>query len=215
MRTVGIADFTIKDVLYPERARLRRNFSAVINFAKFREDRMERYQEFTTEADGFITQKAALEAENNKLLAEIRAINAQRASEEPRVAELEAENASLGSAISELNGQQAGMKEVAQGLKHKWQEIGDQISETKYTLLSARQENDSLRAQIVPSPEKLKQVRARDRSWGTARCAQPHTGPPRSSPWAHRARPRLLPPPCRRVRTHRAGPLQPRRVDRA
>ncbi|KAJ1625477.1 Nuf2 family-domain-containing protein [Pavlovales sp. CCMP2436] len=158
LRTVGISDFTLKDVLYPERARLRRNFSAVINFAKFREDRMERYQDFTNESEGFILQKAALEAENNKLIAEIRAINAQRASEEPRVAELEAENSQLVAHIAELNQQQAGMKEVAQSLKHKWQEIGDQISETKYTLLSAKQENDSLRAQIVPSPEKLKQA---------------------------------------------------------
>lgn len=156
MRTVGISDFSVKDVLYPERARLKRNFSAVINFAKFREDRTERYQDFTNESEGFVSQKQQLEAENNRLLAEIRAINAQRASEEPRVIEIEAENSQLAAQIAELNQQQAGMKEVAQGLKHKWQEIGEQISETKYTLLSAKQENDSLRAEIVPSPEKLK-----------------------------------------------------------
>jgi kinetochore protein Nuf2 len=205
MMTVGISDFTIKDVLYPERARLRRNFSAVINFAKFREDRMERYQEFTAESDGYIAQKANLETENNKLLAEIRAINAQRASEEPRVAELEAENAQLAAQIGALNQQQAGMKEVAQSLKAKWQEIGDQISETKYTLLSAKQENDSLRNQIVPSPEKLKQARgARGASALRARrCAQPPCGA-NANPFAS-------------ARLHRpcAGVEQPRRVDRA
>lgn len=179
MRTTGINDFTVKDVLYPERGRLRRNLSAVINFAKFREDRMERYQEFTAEAEGFVNQKQALEAENNKLLTEIRAINAQRASEEPRVQELEAENAQVAAQIAGLNQQQAAMKEAAQALKARWQEVGDQISETKYKLLNAKQEQDHLRAQIVPSPEKLKQVRGRSRGeWRRGASAHARAAPP-------------------------------------
>lgn len=50
------------------------------------------------------------------------------------------------------------MNQDAHQLKQKWQEVGDQISEAKYKLLNARQEQESLRGQIVPSPEKLKQV---------------------------------------------------------
>lgn len=206
MRTVGITDFTIKDVLYPERARLRRNFSAVINFAKFREDRMERYQQFTNESAGFVAQKAHLEAENNKLLAEIRAINAQRAAEEPRVAELEAQNAQYVVEISTLNQQQAQMKEVAQGLKHNWQEIGDQNSETKYSLLSAKQELESLRAQIVPSPEKLKQVRLGMR-WRVGRT--------RGSRARHSSESFARTPATLAAPLPRAGADEPGRVDQA
>lgn len=40
MSGVGIDDFSMRDILRPEPPRVRRCFSAVINFAKFREERM-------------------------------------------------------------------------------------------------------------------------------------------------------------------------------
>ena len=39
MTKVGVEDFSLRDVLKPESPRVRRIFSAVINFAKFREER--------------------------------------------------------------------------------------------------------------------------------------------------------------------------------
>jgi len=158
MRTVGIADFCMNDVMKPDPKRLRRNVSAIINFLKFREDRLDRYQELAAKAEGFLTEKQHLEAANEKLLAEIRAINAQRQAEEPEVQAREAENAELSAQIGELNKQQAAMNQDAHQLKQKWQEVGDQISEAKYKLLNAKQEQESLRSQIVPSPEKLKKT---------------------------------------------------------
>jgi kinetochore protein Nuf2 len=45
MRTCGISDFSMMDVLKPEAKRTRENLSAVINFAKFRETTLGAYQE--------------------------------------------------------------------------------------------------------------------------------------------------------------------------
>ena len=45
MRAVGINDFTTADVTKPVDKRTIRNFSAIINFAKFREERLVAYGE--------------------------------------------------------------------------------------------------------------------------------------------------------------------------
>lgn len=47
MTEVGIDDFSLRDVLKPEPPRVRRILSAVINFAKFREEQMAIYDQYT------------------------------------------------------------------------------------------------------------------------------------------------------------------------
>eukprot|EP00966_Prymnesium_polylepis_P246852 5708756-Prymnesium_polylepis.1 len=71
LSTCGISDFTLTDLTKPEYKRLRRNISAVINFAKFREERLTRYVEFTQETDALAANKVALEQENERLLTEV------------------------------------------------------------------------------------------------------------------------------------------------
>jgi hypothetical protein len=39
-----VPDFNLKDLIKPEYARTRRNISAVINFAKFREDKVATFE---------------------------------------------------------------------------------------------------------------------------------------------------------------------------
>lgn len=51
----------------PEGPRTKRILSALINFAKFREERLGTYQEFTAQTDQLIDLKVALEEENQTL----------------------------------------------------------------------------------------------------------------------------------------------------
>ncbi len=46
MAASGLHDFSLKDIQKPEYKRLLRIFSAVINFAKFREEKVVAYDEF-------------------------------------------------------------------------------------------------------------------------------------------------------------------------
>lgn len=51
MHNVGVHDFNLKlDLYIPTSQRIIRNLSAIINFAKFREDRLAQYMEHTNEA---------------------------------------------------------------------------------------------------------------------------------------------------------------------
>lgn len=47
MQTVGVRDFSLADLHKPQEKRTIRNFSAIINFAKFREERIQRYNELS------------------------------------------------------------------------------------------------------------------------------------------------------------------------
>lgn len=64
LTTCGINDFTLDDLTKPDYKRFRRNISAVINFAKFREERATHYMQFSGRTDELTEQKLALEEEN-------------------------------------------------------------------------------------------------------------------------------------------------------
>lgn len=53
MDTCGIYDFGMKDVISPTPKRVRRQLSALINFAKFREERIAAFSELTRETVSF------------------------------------------------------------------------------------------------------------------------------------------------------------------
>ena len=68
MNTVGVKDFTMLDLIKPESKRLRRHISAVINFAKFREERLVHGVELTQEVDALAAKKQQAEDENERLV---------------------------------------------------------------------------------------------------------------------------------------------------
>ena len=77
MKTVGVPDFSMRDMTKPEYARTRRNISAIINFAKFRETLLEKHEDIMEEA---AKQEAAYDAaakRNAELKAQIERLKAQ------------------------------------------------------------------------------------------------------------------------------------------
>ena len=79
MRASGVFDNGVHDVAQPDPKRLVRNLSAVINFAKFREEKIGLYQEVTDAGDALQEQKDALEDENAALENKVRAMKDENA----------------------------------------------------------------------------------------------------------------------------------------
>ena len=57
-----------QDICKPDPARLRRNLSGIINFAKFREEKLAPYAEVQEEADALLDEAARLEDHNARLV---------------------------------------------------------------------------------------------------------------------------------------------------
>jgi kinetochore protein Nuf2 len=172
LTTSGITDFTLQDVLKPEAKRLRRNLSAVINFVKFHEDRQPGYIELTEHTDNLVQRKAALEEENERLVTEVNEANRLRQQEKPETEALTSDNEKREVVVRSLFNQQTELHNECQQLKAQLREVQDQISEAKFKLMEAKAERETLRAQVVPDPRKLKADLAALQSTGMSEKAQ-------------------------------------------
>ena len=156
LSTSGITDFKLDDINRPDPKRLKRNLSAIINFAKFREDRQPGYVEFTQETDGLAQQKARLEEENERLLLETTDCKMQRKADEPEQLALVSENEKLEVVVHGLFNKQTEVQNECQALKAELRKVEDAIREANMKLLDSKEECERLKEQIVPDPRKLK-----------------------------------------------------------
>ena len=81
--------FTLRDLIKPDAARLRRNLSAIINFQKFREEKIEQWAchgRKTVELENTV---AALEAERRELETALQREKNLRSMEQPAISELQ------------------------------------------------------------------------------------------------------------------------------
>lgn len=156
LSTSGISDFALHDITKPEYKRLRRNISAIINFAKFREERLQTFEGFTQQTEELAARKAALEEENERLVTEVNEANHRQQVEAPEAAALVAENGEREVVVRALWNRQTAVQKECQTLKAQLHEVQDAIKEANAKLLDAREEAQALKSQIVPDPKKLK-----------------------------------------------------------
>lgn len=71
MVEVGIDDFNLKDLIRPEGPRLRIILSAIINFAKFREEQLGVFEDFSKKAEELVEQRNKLAAREAELTGKI------------------------------------------------------------------------------------------------------------------------------------------------
>lgn len=81
MNRCGIPDFTLRDLTKPEYSRTRRNVSAVINFAKFREEKVATYEQTQGESVAMEQRYSEARRRNAELKAQIKRLETAKESE--------------------------------------------------------------------------------------------------------------------------------------
>ena len=71
MIEVGIEDFGFKDLIRPEGPRLRIILSAIINFAKFREEQLSVFEDFNRKSDELVEQRNKFASRETELSGKI------------------------------------------------------------------------------------------------------------------------------------------------
>jgi len=156
MSASGIHDFSMRDYLHPEFQRLRRILSGVVNFAKFREERLVRFQQLTDQSEHLLQSRSKLENENLKLRAELDKLKAAREKELPEIQAAETQIDAYAEEMSNLNQQQSTLQNELRELKTANTEISDKLAEEKFAVLNETQEICRLQSQVVRSPERVK-----------------------------------------------------------
>ncbi|PNH12206.1 putative kinetochore protein NUF2 [Tetrabaena socialis] len=154
MMICGVRDFNLNDVFKPDVARLRRNLCALINFAKYRDEKVTLVNELEAGLAAKVAAEQALAAEYEKNVAELRRLQEVRSLRQAEVSAIESETAGTAAQNAQLNKAQAGLQNEVRGLKSHINGLTDQAAEAKITLSSLHAEAEQLQDQIVQSPEK-------------------------------------------------------------
>lgn len=152
----GVPDSHLRDVLKPDPKRLQRNLSAIINFAKFREERHEVFSKFEEETEAVLAEKLTREEEHAELLRKRDDIVAKREAEMPKITALKEECEALENQINDLNTQQAVLRHESNEIKDVTKKIKTTIAETETETQEAIDKANKLTSQIVLSPDRLK-----------------------------------------------------------
>lgn len=157
MDSAQVPDFSfLMDCVKPVGERFIRNLSAIINFAKFREERVQSYTEMTASTEDILEEKQQLMVEQQQLKGKIKQLKSRQEEDKAQAIVIETENEQLSKEINELNQKQSKIKYESGKLKEQSKTVQGHIQATKFKILGAREESDQLRSQIINSPEKIK-----------------------------------------------------------
>jgi kinetochore protein Nuf2 len=158
LRASGVKDFSLKDVHKPDAQRLKRNLSAIINFAKFREEKLIAYTELQEKHAELVNTRDSLKAEHERLHAELKQLQEELDSELPEVSRVEADIDMLYGENQSLNKQHGVLSNEVRSLKQQAGSLADTSSELRMKLSSAMSAQEDLKSQIVHSPHKIKSM---------------------------------------------------------
>ena len=172
MKNVGVNDFSMRDMIKPEYARTRRNISAIINFAKFRESMLEKHEEMLEKA---AEQEAAYEAalaRNKELKEKIAKLKAEReakaAADEDKENNPEKDAPASESTPEEL----AEARRVHDEAKANYEMWVKKKEEADAKLAAAMKEEDETKAAVIEAEAKKAELErqvaeAREKAEGT------------------------------------------------
>jgi kinetochore protein Nuf2 len=152
----GVPGCTLKDITEPDPKRLKHQLSGVINFAKFREERLQWYTDLTEHTEGLMENRKKVAEENERLKSQLADLHAQRDAEMPAMRQLESENRGMEARIEELNRRQATLRtEVLVDLKQHGGKVKEDIDAVQFQMINVKHEIPKLQLQVVSDPERL------------------------------------------------------------
>lgn len=152
----GVREFGLRDLHKPEAPRLKRNLSAVINFAKFREEKLEAYTALTEELEALVAARDRFATEKAALTAELATLRQQREAELPEVEKLYGDRDALVAENQKLNKDQATLSSNVRKLKQEANTLAEDSNNFRQKISAAKSEEDNLRERVVHSPEKVR-----------------------------------------------------------
>eukprot|EP01024_Parvocaulis_polyphysoides_P043391 TRINITY_DN3967_c1_g1_i3.p2 TRINITY_DN3967_c1_g1~~TRINITY_DN3967_c1_g1_i3.p2 ORF type:complete len:136 (+),score=20.45 TRINITY_DN3967_c1_g1_i3:115-522(+) len=91
MTKVGVKDFGLKDLVQPEARRFQLQLSALINYKKFYDEKVAKFQDFQQQIDTLTNQRNSLQDESCRLTSELKQYQLRKKQEEPEVQRVLAE----------------------------------------------------------------------------------------------------------------------------
>lgn len=136
--------------------RTKRNLSAIINFGKWREEKLQVFTDLQDRQEQVRADHAAAAEENARLRAELEAMRAERARGDQEAAGIEAEREQLLLRIPALNESKEAVGAQLKGLKKRVAGLTQDLADRKKEISEAESRRAGLEDLVVQSPERLK-----------------------------------------------------------
>ena len=154
----GVDDFSLRDIIRPDAARLPVILSAIINFDKFRQEQLILFDRMNKRAGDALLTKTKLIAKYEDLCSKIALISNKHASEMPEVEKLKSEIGIMINTLREIKREQSNVSSVLDQLKEKKTTMSERLTQSQFLIANTKNECNKLKARIVHSPEMLVQI---------------------------------------------------------
>ena len=152
-----IMDFSmLDDLVRPDGHRFVRNVSAIINFAKFREERLEAQKELTAASNAAAEARNAELERQQELQARLEEARAILSKDQDAIAAAQARNLEWQSTIEEKRQTYDAEKLKLKDIKSQLHKLKSDKPSVDYQVVSVGEECEALRAQVVNSPDRIR-----------------------------------------------------------
>jgi kinetochore protein Nuf2 len=148
--------FTLRDLMRPDRTRVLRILSALINLQKFRADKLAWYEELEARKTDLAAKKAAVLARQEEVRARIAQEHEARVAEQPAIDAVTAQRRELQEQLQRLRARDEAARAATSAQRQDILAVREAKKELQLQLEAAREEVEARRAQVVASPARLK-----------------------------------------------------------
>lgn len=156
MNVCGIPDFGIRDLVNPTPRRLRRQMSGLVNFIRYREDKLGLYDEMVQHRlDNFMSPFDQAKEENLLLTEQLQFLKRESEQDWKAIETVQNECAAIEIEITRMNKLQASIRQENNQMKKKVNDIIDEIETKTLALQELQAEEKNLSQQVVKSPDRI------------------------------------------------------------
>ncbi len=127
MKVIGIEDFSIRDLIKPDAQRTQRILSAVMNFSRFRQERLDLLDKVSETFNNDTIKEENLGYRIDEMKMRLESLRAKRKEEEPQIAQAREVNALLTDNLRDLKRQQVALSDGLDVLKQERGELTEDL----------------------------------------------------------------------------------------
>lgn len=157
----GVTDFSIRDVSKPDAQRVRIILSAVINFARFREERMNDCDGLLDESDAVVQRYRYSLEQNNDLQNRLTSLEDQIQGEGYNLDDIDEHNDELETRLKELRTEQKTLAVAHDKYKLEKGELVGELEKEGQLYLQAEKDLSEMRPYVKESPDSVQELMAR------------------------------------------------------
>ncbi|RKP04074.1 hypothetical protein CXG81DRAFT_16500 [Caulochytrium protostelioides] len=155
---IGIDDFSVRDLVRPEAPRMRRILSAMINLAKYREEKFPLYEQCSQQSADLAAERQRLEQQIAAANDQLATLRAQIAAKEPEMKRVRDLNTDILADLRSMKRTQSQRDSEIDALRKQKSDAMALLSATETQLVATKAECDRLEGRIVRNPDQLKQT---------------------------------------------------------